>query len=192
MKSGQEFSTYALKQMSIKLAEETGPSTPAGAVGTFEESMTTRQIIKKYEGIERKKVVKPTGTGSVTIAMHMAYELYRQVFGYLSEGLIDGVYGYGEDSTHPPFQITALVLDENDNEMLIAYPRCVIENGSAKNIENAAEEVAQINLTVTVMPDDYGNGKYEALKEDVQDATVVSTWLTNFSPELVRKDVSNG
>ena len=67
----------------------------------------------------------------------------------------------------------------------MAYPNAVIESGTAKKIENGAEEVAEVELEISVMPDEYGNGKYEALVDDIDD-TVANTWMTAFAPDLVQ------
>jgi hypothetical protein len=36
------------------------------------------------------------------------------------------------------------------------------------------------------MPDEYGNGMYEALASELTDETAKTTWMNAFTPELVR------
>ena len=55
-----------------------------------------------------------------------------------------------------------------------------------RKIENGAEEVAEVEMEVSVMPDEFGNGMYEAPANDLADETVKSTWMTAFTPELVQ------
>ena len=55
------------------------------------------------------------------------------------------------------------------------------------SIENGVEEIAEIEIEISIMPDDFGNGKYEMVVTNDVDETVKSTWLTAFTPALVRK-----
>ena len=59
------------------------------------------------------------------------------------------------------------------------------EAGIANKIENGAEEVAEIELTVAVNPDENGFGKYEAL-DKLLDETIKGQWMTAFTPDLVK------
>ena len=36
------------------------------------------------------------------------------------------------------------------------------------------------------MPDEFGNGLYEALVSELTDETAKTTWMTAFTPELVQ------
>ena len=65
-----------------------------------------------------------------------------------------------------------------------AYPNGVMNSGVARKIENGAEEVAEIELEIGVMPDEYGNGLYEAPVEGL-DESVAEEWMTAFTPDLV-------
>jgi len=49
-----------------------------------------------------------------------------------------------------------------------------------------AEEVAELELEIGVMPDSYGNGMYEAVVSELTDASLKNTWMTAFTPELVQ------
>ena len=70
-----------------------------------------------------------------------------------------------------------------------AYPNCIMQSGVARSIENGAEEVAEIEMEVSVMPDEEGFGLYEALESELTDETAKTTWMTAFTPELVKKSV---
>ena len=76
--------------------------------------------------------------------------------------------------------------DEDGAERLKAYPNCVMNTGVTRKIENGAEEVAELELEISAMPDEYGNGMYEALVDELTDATVKDNWLTAFTPTLVQ------
>lgn len=180
------FSEFEVKNTSIKFAGAEGSAVVVGCVGSLGEAMNTKTITKRCEGIVKKQVVKGDGTGELTLSVHMKNDLFQQAYGMLSDGLKDGVYAYGRDSVHKTFCLTAEVFDEDGNKKLKAYPNCVVSSGIARTIENGAEEVAEIELTITVMPDDLGNGMYECIVEESTDTTLTSTWLTAFNAELVK------
>lgn len=179
------FSEYEVRQVGFKFEGEED-FIVAECVGSCEETMNTRVITKKCRGIVKKKVVKPDGTGTLKFSMHMPWDVYVKAFGMEDETVKDGVKTYGMNSTHQKFCIVEQVFDEDDNEKLKAYPVCVVETGKTTKTENGAEEVAEVELEVAVSPDDYGNGVYEALVSELADQTVKSSWMTAFTPELVR------
>ena len=87
---------------------------------------------------------------------------------------------------HPVFCMTALVTDEDGNKKLKAWPKCVISSGPKPNIENGADEVAEVEFEIAVSPDDDGFGVYEAIESDLKDETVKTTWLESFTPDMVK------
>lgn len=179
------FSEFEVKNTSIKFdGEQT--AIKVGCVGSLEETMNSKTITKKCEGVVVKSVTKGDGTGELTLSLHMRYDLYLKSYGMVSDGLKDGVYGYGRDSRHNPFCLTCEVFDEDGIKKLKAYPNCIITSGLARKIENGAEEVAELELTVSVMPDDYGFGVYEAVVTEDLDNAIVTSWLNNFTPSLVQ------
>ena len=55
-------------------------------------------------------------------------------------------------------------------------------------IENGSEEVAEIEMTIAVSPDDQGFGKYECMASELaSDSQIASKWLTNFNFDLIKK-----
>ena len=107
-------------------------------------------------------------------------------------GLVTGVTAYGQNSVHPEFSLTQKVIDEDGEILLKAFPRCMVQGGPKVPIENGAEEVVETEIDFDVLPDDYGEAKYEALDEGL-DATVKASWLENFTPALVRGGtITNG
>lgn len=179
------FSEFEVKNTSIKFKSDEA-AVKVGCVGTLEESMNSKTITKKCEGVVTKSVSRGDGTGELTMSLHMRYDLFLKSYGMVLTDLKDGVYAYGQNSRHEAFCMTCEVLDEDGIKKLKAYPNCVITTGIARKIENGAEEVAEMEITVSVMPDDYGNGLYEAVVTDSLDESITSTWLTAFTPELVR------
>lgn len=178
------FSEYEIKNASVKFdGSETFEK--LGCVGSIDESMETVTVTKKCEGTVTKSVTRGTGNGELKISLHMRYDLYVQVFGMQDNALKSGVVGYGRTSRHKAFALVAEVKDEDNNTKYIAYPKLVASSGIANKIENGAEEVAEIELTVAVNPDENGFGKYEAL-DILLDETIKGQWLTAFSPALVK------
>lgn len=180
------FSDFEVKDSSIKF-EDDEIATKMGCVGSFEEAMNSKTITKKCEGVVVKNVTRGDGTGELSVSLHMRYDLYLKTFGMLSDGLKDGVYGYGQTSVHKPFCLTCRVLDEDGVEKLKAYPNCTVSSGKAMKVENGAEEVAEGELTIAVAPDEYGYGVYEALTSLIAEETVKTDWLNNFTPDLVKE-----
>lgn len=76
-------------------------------------------------------------------------------------------------------------MDEDENVKYKAYPRCILSSPSRK-IENGAEEVAELEMTIDLMPDENGECMYEALESELESEEIKQQWLTNFSLELVK------
>lgn len=180
------FSEYEIKDSSIKF-EDSETFEKIGCVGTINETLETLTVTKKCEGVVVKSVTRGSGNGELTMSLHMRYDLYVQMFGMEDEALADGVLGYGQNSRHKNFAFVAKVKDEDGNVKYIAYPNLIIQSGLANKIENGAEEVAEIEITVVVQPDENGFAKYEAL-DILLDQTIKGKWMTEFTPELVKKD----
>lgn len=178
------FSDFEAKKIGVKF-EDSEKYEFAECIGSDEDAADVKVITKKCRGVVRKKRVKPTGTGVKKLSLHCPWDWYVKAFGMKLATLIDGVYAYGEESVHEPFSMTELVEDEDGNEKLKAYPNCVIETGKATKIENGGEEVAEIELEISYMPDEFGNGQYEALASEI-DEEVAEKWLEEFTPEMVR------
>ena len=179
------FSEYELREMGIKF-KSSEAYISADCVGSCEEELESKVITKKCRGVVVKTTVKGTGSGTLSISMHMPYEIYEQAYGMKLDSLIEGVRAYGQNSRHEAFGIVQHVFDEDGNEKFKAYPNCIIQSGLSRKIENGAEEVAEVELEVSVMPDEHGNGMYEALASALQEETVKTTWMTAFEPSLVQ------
>ena len=184
----QVFSEYEIKEASIRFedAGEEERFEKLGCVGSIDESLETITVTKKCEGVVVKSVTRGSGNGELTLSLHMRYDLYVHMFGMEDETLADGVLGYGQNSRHKNFAFVAKVKDEDGNVKYIAYPKLIIQSGLANKIENGAEEVAEIEITAYVQPDENGFAKYEAL-DILLDETIKGKWMTEFKPELVKK-----
>ncbi len=180
------FSDFELKQLGFKFKGASEYKT-ATCIGAYEEELEAKTVTKSCRGVVVKRITKGTGNGTLKITAHMPWEIYTDAYGMNLDTLIEGVKAYGRNSIHENFCMVADVEDEDGNEKLKAYPNCVVSTGVTRKIENGAEEVAEVELEVACMPDEYGNGMYEAIVDDLTDENVKTTWLTNFTPALVQK-----
>lgn len=179
------FSDFELDQLGIKFKSATEYKS-VNCVGSCEEEMVSKVITKSCRGIVVKKVVKGTGNGTLKITAHIPQDVYTEFYGMNLDTLIEGVKAYGTNSVHEGFGVVMHVKDEDGDEKYKAYPNCIMESGIVRKIENGAEEVAELEIEASVMPDEYGNGLYEALASELTDETVKGKWMTAFTPELVQ------
>jgi hypothetical protein len=179
------FSEYELREMAVKFksAEE---YVAANCVGSCEEELDVKVITKMCRGVVFKKTVKGAGTGKLSISMHLPWAVFTQAYGMELESLKEGVKAYGEHSRHEGFAITQHVFDEDGEEKFKAYPNCIIETGVSRKIENGAEEVAEVELEVSLQPDEFGHCVYEALASELDDETLKTNWMTKFEPSMVQ------
>lgn len=183
------FSEAEVRKIGIKIGEAAKADINE-CVGTWEEELEVKTVVKKCRGVVSKSRTKGTGNGTIKASMHMAQDLFAEMYGMKQEGLKDGVIAYGTKSLHPVFCVTALVLDEDDNEKLKAYPNCTIQTALTRKVENGAEEIAEIELELAITPDEEGNGMYEAVVTDLTDEDLKTKWLESFAPELVKLEMA--
>lgn len=184
MAASTVFSEYELRKMAIRFGSDSA-AVEASCVGSCSEELDVRKVTKKCRGITVKTRVKGSGTGKLAISMHVPKDVYDGMFGMKLDGLIDGVCAYGQSSTHPEFCITQEVYDEDGNKKFKAYPRCIMESGVSRSIENGTEEVKEVDLDISIMPDEYGMGMYEALDSELKEETVKTNWMSKFDPETM-------
>lgn len=180
------FSEYEVDELGFKF-EGASAYQSAKCIGASEEEMEVKVITKLCRGVIVKEKVKGTGRGTIKITAHIPYDIYVAMYGMELDTLLAGVRGYGRNSVHKTFSMVAHVTDEDGNEKFKAYPNCVVKTGKSSKIENGAEEVAQIELEISVSPDEYGQGVYEAIVDATLDQNVKSNWMTAFEPSLVQK-----
>lgn len=177
-------SEFEVKKIGFKFEGADGYQT-VECIGSMEEDMAVKTVTKKCRGVVKKKRSRGTGEGTLKLTCHIPYALYVEAFGMKLASLIDGVYAYGQNSVHKNFSMVAEVEDEDGNEKLKAYPNSAMNTGVVRKIENGAEEVAELELEVGVMPDEYGNGLYETLVEEGDEETA-NEWMTAFDPAMVQ------
>lgn len=178
-------SDFELDQLGMKFEGEEAYET-VDCVGSCEEEMAVKSVTKSCRGVVVKKRSKGTGEGTLKVTAHIPWAIFTKAYGMELDTLVEGVKAYGRNSIHKTFSLVAHVLDEDNNEKLKAYPNCIINTGVVRKIENGAEEVAEMELEIGVMPDEHGNGLYEAVVAELTDENVKNTWMTAFTPALVQ------
>jgi len=187
-----EFSRYEIKKSHIKIDGEETKAITLNCVGSVEEELNTKTVSKSCEGVVKKQRTRGDGTCTLTVSLHIPYNLYKDIYGMVGTGLIEGVNAYGKNSLHKVFTYTAIVKDEDGNELLVAYPCCVVTSGPKSSIENGAEEISEGELEISIMPDEYDNCKYEIFVSKLpEDKSITKEkWLTEFTPSMVQVPIA--
>ena len=171
MQDDKVFSTFEVKEFSIRDPKNEKAADRLGCVGSCDETLNTKTITKKCEGAITKQRTKGDGTASVTISLHIRAEHFYDLHGMNSDILIEGVHGFGENSVLP--------------ERTIAY-KGIDEDGRIKYKAYGGEEVQEIEIKGTALSDDNGFCMYEALESELKDSDAKTKWLTNFTSALVK------
>lgn len=186
------FSEFEINRLGLKIEGEQ-TFTAANCVATFKEEMETKTITKKCRGVVAKTSTKGTGNGTIEATLHVPYPLLVKLKGMQDDSLKDGVYSYGNISRHKRFAVTCKIEDEDGNVKLKAYPNCIVQNGIPNEIENEGTEVKESELSIVVMPDEYGVGVYERIVPlgELNADTTIENWLTNWSRSMVDSTAVN-
>ena len=181
--SADVYSYFEADQLAIKVAGDQD-YTRDDCIGSIEVERETKTVTKSCRGVVKKRKTKPTGNGTITLKMHIKLGLYRKLNAMTNEGLQPGVYAFDNTVSMPEASLTARVKDEDDNIMFLGYPRCKVEEIGKLSIENGAEEVAEVEMKLSYMPDDYNKGEYQALADELTgSALTAANWMTSFSSE---------
>ena len=184
--SADVYSYFEADQLAIKVAGD-NDYTRDDCIGSIEVERETKTVTKSCRGVVKKRKTKPTGNGTITLKMHVKLALYRKLYAMTNEGLQPGVYAFDNTVAMPEASITARVKDEDDNIMFLGYPRVKVEEINTLSIENGAEEVAEVEMKLSYMPDDYNKGEYQALADELTGSVLTSsTWMTDFSSEAAQ------
>lgn len=184
--SSEVFSHFECDQLAIKVAGDSS-YTRDDCVGSLEVERETKTVTKSCRGVIKKRKTKPTGNGTVTLKLHIKLALYRRLNAMTNNGLQPGVYAFDNTVSMPEASIVARVKDEDDNIMFLGYPRVKIEEINTLSIENGAEEVAEVEMKLSYMPDDYNKGEYQALATELTGSVLTeNTWMTDFSSDAAQ------
>lgn len=183
------FSEYDIEQWGIQF-EEDGEAVIMDTLGTAEETMEVRTVTKQKRNMPWKTRTKPTGSGEVKVTAHVREDVLKNMFGMFVTGYKDGVTVYGSNSAHNQFCMTELVTDEDGNKKLKAYPCCTVKEGLSRKVETNSEEIAEVEMTISVDPDADGNGLYEIVMTDATEDGLIDAWMKDFNTDLVKETVT--
>ena len=159
-------------------------------VGKLEEEMNCKTMTKKCGAKILKTRTKGTGDGTAKVSVYMPQDTLADLHGMTRTELKDGVIAYGTNSLHAEVCITAEVLDEDGNKKFKAYPKCTIQTALSRSVDNDSEDISMLELEFAIMPDEHGEGLYEAIADDLKDATVKQKWMEEFSRSLVTTEAA--
>ena len=186
MTSAEVYSYFECDQLAIKVPGD-NEYTRDDCVGSIEVERETKTVTKSCRGVVKKRKTKPTGNGTITLKLHIKLGLHRKLTAMTNEGLQPGVYAWDNTVPMPEASVTARVKAEDDNIMFLGYPRCKVEELNTLSIENGAEEVAEVEIKMSYMPDDYNKGVYQAHKDELTgDVLTPENWMTTFSSETAQ------
>ena len=179
----EPYSYFECDQLALKVAGDSS-FTRDDCIGSINVERETKTITKSCRGVVKKRKTKPTGNGNITVSMHIKLELYRKINAMTNEGLQPGVYAFDNTESMPEVALVARVKNEDDDVMFLAYPRCKVEEINALEIENGAEEVAEVEMKFAYMPDDYNKGEYQALADELTGSVLTAdNWMTDFDSD---------
>ena len=188
--SAEVYSYFECDQLAIKVAGDEA-YTRDDCVGSIEVERETKTVTKSCRGVIKKRKTKATGNGTLTLKMHVKLALYRKLYAMTNEGLQPGVYAFDNTVAMPEASIAARVKDEDDNIMFLGYPRAKVEEINTLSIENGAEEVAEVEMKLSYMPDDYNKGEYQALEIELTgNELTAENWMTDFSSERAQAETT--
>ena len=184
------FSDFKFVDAYIKINKSGESYVNDHCIGEAHEELETKNIVKKCQGITKKTRTMLTGNGTLKLKLHIKRSIYIAIYGLNNTGLKTGVYAYGTGNEYPELSLTAQISNEDGAKKYKGYPRLMANGGPKMDIVNGEEEVAEVEVEFNILPDEYGNGVYEALVDDLTDETLISTWLTAFSSDFVRQSTT--
>lgn len=184
-----QFSEYECKQIGLKIG--TTETYLWGCIGEVSVTKDLVKTVKKCRGVVNKSRTREAGTGTIKVKAHWPIALLYALQAMNVTGLKEGVYASGDGCIHPEGCLTLLVEDEDGKLKYKAFPRVTLSSEVEDAVTNGEEEVAEQELEFTYMKDDAGYGCYEALAEQV-DSTTASTWMENFTTDLVKATGEGG
>lgn len=182
------FSEYELRELAVKFNNiDSDTFTHADCVGSWEDEAETLTVTKNCRGKVAKKRTTGTGSGTVTWTGHIPEAIKAKLFDMIRDDLTAGVQAYGSDNRHQEFTCVGKYLDEDGNVKYFAYPK-MIANTYTSTTENGSEEVAEREVELSYMPDEYGYGKYEVVEKDLTTDTnqLKTKWMTAWTSELMQ------
>lgn len=180
------YSEFECDAQNIKFKGDEAAAAAINCIGTVKESSETKTITKKCRGVVTKSKTKIIAMG-LEESVHCPYDIYKKMLAMNDDDLIEGVSGVSSTAKFPTFGLTQKILDEDDVVKYKFYPCCTLTEKPEGNIDNAAEEVAEITLKIECAADEYGFFCYEALEEELT-VEAKAAWMNSFDSDFYHKE----
>lgn len=179
------YSEFECDSQNIKFKGDSAAASAMNCVGSVKETSETKQIVKKCKGVIKKRKTKIIAMG-LEETVHCPYDIYLKMLAMQDDDLEDGVSAVSGDASFPEFALTQKILDEDDEVKYKFYPKCTLIEKPEGNIDNSAEEVAEITIKIACAADDYGKFCYEALESELSEENKAA-WMNNFDSDFYHK-----
>ena len=164
----------------------TANATAIGCTGSLEVEPDTKTVTKKCEGVTTDEVQQVVGL-TVNFSGHVKVDVLRNVWGLDTTDLKAGVWSYGVNSRGKRGVYTWEAYDmRRETKKFIAFPELAATTGLRWKVENGGDEVAEVEIEFRAFPDANGNFYYEAFESELTDTVAKTTWMTKFTPALVK------
>lgn len=191
----QKFDTVQLRELSLQYKTGSNSVYSVPCVGSLNGEPELRTITKSCAGVESDSVTIPVKL-NLTLTGHLDIDVAREYFGLTNEGLKDGVYAYDRKTVTGEFTLAGIVVDifqlDEDTGLplrkLIAFPRVKSASGLNISIDNNSDDFAEIELTMTAYFDTNDKAYYEVITSEVTDQTVITDWMSAWTPQLMQAD----
>lgn len=187
-----EYENFEIEEASVQFIGSNGTTenaTAFGCIGSLTVEPEVEEIVKNC-GRTQISATSKTKYLNVNIEAHLKRGVAQKIFGLENTDLKEGVYGLSANAVKKDFIFTAVVYDMTRNvKKLIAFPLVSNVSGFSLNLDNSATEVQTMSLDFRAMKDSNNMFYYEAYESEITDTTVKNTWLTQFSPNLVKVDL---
>ena len=183
MPYASNFAEFEVKELCFQFKSD-GQTTAytTKCIGTSEQEDELSVVTKPCGKSVINKRVSPTGNGTIDLAAHFPENLINAIYNMSRDGLIPGVKAMGNTVILPEFTLLQRITDDTGKEKIRIFPRVCAENGLTHSLDNSATEVGYGELSLSYMPDEKGEGYYDALVDELGDSanTLVAGWFEGF------------
>lgn len=179
------FSEYTVTGVSFK-PNGAEVYTNVDGAGSASEEYERKVITKAKSNVTVKKIARASGSGTLTISLHMPRELYNTLQGLLKEsagGVITGV-SVLPGRVQIPYVEIAMEIEDEDGDVKFKYFPHATSTAFSRSVSSEADTVAEVEMTFDLSVDAYDNIMYEALKNSLPSTgqgITQSNWMTTVS-----------
>lgn len=190
------FSEYTVVGVAFK-PKGANDYTLVDGAGQASEEFERRVVTKAKSNVVVKRIARASGSGTLTLSLHMPVDLYNTLQGMLKAtagGVIAGTYALPGRVKIPTVEIAMEVEDEDGDTKFKYYP-AASSSAFSRSVDSENDTVAEVEMTFDLSVDAYDNIMYEALKTelDAGGGTITSSnWMTTVSSAALQASGSTG